>query len=134
VVKREATKTKGRVKNWKGGGKYVPRRRVCFFCVGKIAEIDYKNTSVLGNYISDRGKIEPRRRTGTCARHQRALAAAIKRARHLAMLPFAPGHIHRLGEFTALNYSSIKADIKAEPRLEPEVTDTAQPVAEVESS
>jgi small subunit ribosomal protein S18 len=130
VVKREATKTKGRAKNWKGGGKYAPKRRVCFFCVGKIEEIDYKNTSVLGNYISDRGKIEPRRRTGTCARHQRALAVAIKRARHLAMLPFAPGHIHKLGEFTALNYSSTKAG----SRLEPETTDKAQPVAEVESS
>lgn len=130
MVKREATKTKGRVKNWKGGGKYVPKRRVCFFCTSKIEEIDYKNTSVLGNYISDRGKIEPRRRTGTCARHQRALAVAIKRARHLAMLPFAPGHIHKPGEFTALNYTSVKAEAK----LEPEVTDTAQPVAEVESS
>lgn len=48
---------------------------------------------MLRRYISDRGRIEPRRRTGTCAKHQRALAMAIKRARHLAMLPFTPSHI-----------------------------------------
>ena len=130
MVKREVTKTKGRVKNWRGGGKYVPKRRVCFFCVGKINEIDYKNTSVLGNYISDRGKIEPRRRTGTCARHQRALAVAIKRARHLAMLPFAPDHIQRVGGLTPLSY----AKVKAVPKPEPEVAGEAQPAAEVESS
>jgi small subunit ribosomal protein S18 len=135
VAKREVTKTKGRVKSWKSAGKYTPKRRVCFFCTGKINEIDYKNTSVLGGYVSDRGKIEPRRRTGTCARHQRALAVAIKRARHLAMLPFAPGHLQRLGEFTALNYATTTStDIKTEPKFELEVTDTAQPVAEVESS
>jgi len=130
VARRTATKTKGKEKTWRGRGKYVPRRRVCSFCTGKIKEIDYKDTSMLGSYISDRGKIEPRRRTGTCAKHQRALAVAIKRARHLAMLPFAPEHIRKMGDVTVLRYSNIKA----EQRLEPEVVETAKPAAEAESS
>jgi small subunit ribosomal protein S18 len=80
-----------------GGGRYVPRRRVCHFCRDKVNIIDYKEPVKLRRYISDRGKIEPRRRTGTCARHQRTLAEAIKRARHLALLPYAPAHIRRTG-------------------------------------
>jgi len=79
------------------GAKYVPRRRVCRFCIERAEVIDYKDPAKLRHYISDRGKIEPRRRTGTCARHQRALARAIKRARHLALLPYAPSHIRRTG-------------------------------------
>ena len=75
------------------GRRYTPRRKVCFFCANKNEAIDYKNGDKLRNYISDRGKMEPRRRTGTCARHQRALAVAIKRARHLALLPYVPAHI-----------------------------------------
>jgi small subunit ribosomal protein S18 len=73
--------------NRPGRGRYVPRRKVCFFC------IDYKNPDKLRGYMSDRGKIEPRRRTGTCAKHQRALATAIKRARHLALMPYVADHI-----------------------------------------
>jgi small subunit ribosomal protein S18 len=65
-----------------------PRRKVCGFCVDKIEFIDYKNVPRLRRYISDRGKILPRRTTGTCARHQRALTNAIKRARQIALLPF----------------------------------------------
>jgi len=64
------------------------RRKVCAFCVDKVEEIDYKNAAKLRKYISDRGKILPRRMTGTCASHQRALTRAIKRARHIALLPF----------------------------------------------
>lgn len=63
------------------------RRKVCVFC-GKGAVIDYKDTATLRKYISESGKILPRRITGTCAKHQRALTAAIKRARHLAMMPY----------------------------------------------
>jgi len=74
---------------------YIPRRKVCAFCVDKVDEIDYKDPSKLRLYISDRGKIEPRRRTGVCARHQRALAVAIKRARHLALLPYVPAHLYK---------------------------------------
>jgi small subunit ribosomal protein S18 len=80
-----------------GGGRYVPRRKVCSFCSEKVEVIDYKVPSQLRRYISDRGKIEPRRKTGTCAKHQRALAMAIKRARHLALLPYTAAHIRKTG-------------------------------------
>ena len=64
------------------------RRKVCAFCVDKIEEIDYKDVPRLRRYLSERAKIVPRRVTGTCARHQRQLTTAIKRARHLALLPY----------------------------------------------
>ncbi len=67
-------------------------RKSCRFCESKIARVDYKDERTLDRYISDRGKILPRRATGTCARHQRQLALAIKRARHLALLPYIRGH------------------------------------------
>ena len=63
-------------------------RKVCAFCVEKIDYIDYKEVSRLRRYISERGKILPRRVTGTCARHQRPLTVALKRARQIALLPF----------------------------------------------
>jgi small subunit ribosomal protein S18 len=69
-------------------GKFAPRPKVCQFCVEKTKKIDYKAPEQLRRFVSDRGKIRPRRQTGTCARHQRHLALAIKRARHLALLPF----------------------------------------------
>jgi len=72
-----------------GGGRYYPRRKVCNFCMDQIEDIDYKDIGRLRRYVSDRGKIEPRRQTGTCAKHQRALAVAIKRARHIALVSFA---------------------------------------------
>ncbi|MBQ4129685.1 MAG: 30S ribosomal protein S18 [Ruminococcus sp.] len=65
-----------------------PRRKVCGFCVDKVENIDYKDIARLRRYMSERAKILPRRVTGTCARHQRALTVAIKRARHLALLPY----------------------------------------------
>ena len=65
-----------------------PRRKVCAFCADKIEMIDYEDTQRLRRYLSERGKIVPRRVTGTCARHQRQLTTAIKRARHLALLPY----------------------------------------------
>jgi small subunit ribosomal protein S18 len=70
------------------GGRYTPRPKVCQFCVDKVKTIDYKQADMLRRFVSERGKIRPRRQTGTCARHQRYLTTAIKRARHLAMLPF----------------------------------------------
>lgn len=79
------------------GPRYVPKRKVCSFCSNKAEEIDYKDPAKLRQYISDRGKIESRRKTGTCAKHQRALSTAIKRARHLALLPYAPVHIRKTG-------------------------------------
>lgn len=80
-----------------------PRRftfkpKVCAFCAEKIA-IDYKDVTRLRRYVSDRGRIQPRRRTGVCAKHQRRLALAIKRARFLALLPYTPDHVYNLGEF-----------------------------------
>ena len=65
-----------------------PRRKVCAFCADKIEMIDYKDIPRLRRYLSERGKIVPRRVTGTCARHQRQLTTAIKRARLLALLPY----------------------------------------------
>ena len=73
--------------------RYVSRRKVCIFCTNKSEIIDYKDAGKLRNFVSTRGKIEPRRRSGTCAKHQRALATAIKRARHLALLPYVPEHV-----------------------------------------
>lgn len=65
-----------------------PRRKVCAFCVDKIETIDYKDIPRLRRYLSERAKIVPRRVTGSCAHHQRQLTIAIKRARHLALLPY----------------------------------------------
>lgn len=73
--------------NRRGGRK--GRKKVCGFCVDKVESIDYKDVARLRRYISERAKILPRRVTGTCARHQRELTVAIKRARHLALLPFS---------------------------------------------
>ncbi|MCH3971925.1 MAG: 30S ribosomal protein S18 [Oscillospiraceae bacterium] len=73
--------------NRRGGRK--GRRKVCSFCVDKVDHIDYKDVAKLRRFISERAKILPRRVTGTCARHQRELTIAIKRARHLALLPFS---------------------------------------------
>ena len=72
------------------GGRPVSRSRkkVCSFCMEKAETIDYKDTAKLRKYISERGKIVPRRVTGTCAQHQRHLTTAIKRARHVALLPY----------------------------------------------
>ena len=77
--------------------KYPPRRKVCTFCVDKVSSIDYKDVARLRRHLSERGKIEPRRKTGTCARHQRALATAIKRGRHVALLPFTGEHMRVTG-------------------------------------
>jgi small subunit ribosomal protein S18 len=73
------------------------RRKVCSFCVDRVSEIDYKDLGRLRRYISDRGKIEPRRKTGTCAKHQRRLTTALKRARFLALLPYTGEQAHRIG-------------------------------------
>lgn len=72
----------------RGKRSYVRRKKVCRFCVDKVDLIDYKKADVLGQFIQERGKILPRRMTGTCARHQRWLSVAIKRAQNIALLPF----------------------------------------------
>jgi small subunit ribosomal protein S18 len=68
---------------------YFRRRKVCKFCEEKIDFIDYKDVRLVGEFVSERGKILPRRLTGTCSTHQHALTRAIKRARNIALLPFA---------------------------------------------
>lgn len=83
----------------RGGGGFR-RRKVCAFCVEKARTIDYKDPAKLRRYLSDRGRIEARRRTGTCAKHQRWLSTALKRARHLALLPYTQEHIRLTGMFT----------------------------------
>ena len=64
------------------------KKKVCAFCADKIGHIDYKDTARLRKYVTERAKILPRRITGTCAKHQRALTVAVKRARHIALLPY----------------------------------------------
>lgn len=65
------------------------KKKVCAFCVDKVEHIDYKDIAKLRRYISERAKIHPRRITGTCSKHQRQLTEAIKRARHIALLPYS---------------------------------------------
>ena len=72
-------------RNSRGGRK---RKKVCYFCANHIDHVDYKETDLLKRYISEKGKILPRRVTGTSAKYQRMLTIAIKRARHMALLPY----------------------------------------------
>ena len=74
-----------------GGRRFYNQPRVCQFCTDHNVVIDYKQVELLRRYVTEEGKIRPRRQTGTCARHQRALAKAIKRARHLALLHYTGG-------------------------------------------
>ncbi|HEX3268342.1 MAG TPA: 30S ribosomal protein S18 [Gaiellaceae bacterium] len=67
------------------------RKRNCYFCREKIAEVDYKNANQLRRYVSEKGKIRSRRITGACRRHQRQVALAVKRAREMALLPYSTG-------------------------------------------
>jgi small subunit ribosomal protein S18 len=75
----------------------TPRRKICQFCHDHVREIDYKDASrFIKRYISDRGKIEPRRKTGTCAKHQRRLSTALKQARFMALLPYTAEHMRNM--------------------------------------
>lgn len=78
-----------------GGGaprRRFGRRKICRFCADKGQGIDYKDTKMLGMYVSERGKIVPRRISGTCALHQRKLSEALKRARQVALMPYCDAH------------------------------------------
>ena len=79
----------GRPQGQGGGRRFVRARKSCRFCSDKVDYIDYKDSRLLSSYVPERGKILPRRISGTCAPHQRMLATAIKRARNAALLPFA---------------------------------------------
>ena len=84
----------------RGKRNFVRKKKVCRFCVDKADFIDYKKAEILAPFIQERGKILPRRMTGTCARHQRWLTVAIKRAQNIALLPFAAScRCPRLGVF-----------------------------------
>ncbi len=72
--------------------RFVFKKKVCFFCKNKDAEIDYKNADLMRRYISESGKISPRRFTGTCAKHQRRLTKEIKKARQMALIPYTDKH------------------------------------------
>jgi small subunit ribosomal protein S18 len=80
-----------------GGGRFGARRRGCEFCIDKIEEPDYKDVNMLRRYITDRGTLEPRRKVGTCAKHQRRVALAVKRARVIALLPYTAEHVRISG-------------------------------------
>lgn len=89
--KRDKDNRENRDMNDKKGGKSVrrrTRRKVCQFCVDKVEHIDYKDSGKLRKFLSEKGKILPRRISGNCAKHQRQMTTAIKRARHIALLPY----------------------------------------------
>ena len=69
--------------------RYYARPKTCAFCGDKTLTIDYKMVDLLRRFVTDEGKIRPRRQTGTCAKHQRTLASAVKRARHIGLLPYS---------------------------------------------
>ena len=85
---RGGDKDKGKGDGPRRGGGFFRRRRVCKFCAEKIDYINYKDVRVLAPFLPERGKIQPRRISGTCAMHQRKLQTAIKRARQLALIPY----------------------------------------------
>src|SRR5579871_6445674 len=111
--------------------KFTPRRKVCQFCVDKIKEVDYKDLQRLRRFLSERGKIEPRRKTGTCAAHQRSLNVALKRARQLALLPFTAEHIRVTGvvvrEPGAPPFRGARPRAAEVDGAAPEVADAAAP-------
>ncbi len=78
-------------------GRAGARRRGCEFCIDKIEVPDYKDVTLMRRYVTDRGKLDPRRKAGTCAKHQRKVAVAVKRARHLALLPYTSEHVRVSG-------------------------------------
>ena len=86
-------RARARKKARKGKKKMFQRRKVCRFCADKKLEVDYREPKTLRLFLSETGKVIPRRISGNCAKHQRPLALAIKRARQMALLPYSAGHI-----------------------------------------
>jgi small subunit ribosomal protein S18 len=117
-----------------GKGRYIPKRKVCTFCVNKVQTIDYKDVALLHRFISDRGRMEPRRKTGVCAKHQRVLSVALKRARHIALLPYTAEHIRQCGGPGTREWSPKvlpKEEIPKEASIKedsPEEVDSDKPV------
>lgn len=88
-----ADRDRGGPRRQGGRSRFYARRKVCQFCVNHTEHIDYKDISTLKRYLSDQAKIESRRKSGTCSKHQRDLATAIKRARYLALIPIDRTHL-----------------------------------------
>src|SRR5438876_2858870 len=116
------------------GRKFTPRRKVCQFCVDKIKEVDYKDLGRLRRFLSERGKIEPRRKTGTCATHQRSLNVALKRARQLALLPFTAEHIRITGVLVREPGAPPFRGARGPRPIEPEAADAPDGAAPPEGS
>ena len=76
----------------RGGNRYYSKPKFCQFCADKTLTIDYKKVDLLRKYITEEGTIRPRRQTGTCAKHQRSVAGAVKKARQIALLPYIGRH------------------------------------------
>lgn len=89
VAKEQRAERKPRPEGEERRRRPQPRRKVCQFCLDKVAEIDYKDVAKLRRFVTEKGKIISRRQLGTCAKHQRALTTAIKRARYMALLPYS---------------------------------------------
>jgi len=104
----------------RGKRQFFRKKKVCKFCVEKIDLIDYKRADILSQFVQERGKILPRRMTGVCARHQRWLGVAIKRARNIALLPFAG---------SAAGSSAPRAVEPAKPQAHPPVAPQSTPPA-----
>ncbi len=112
-----------------GRSRYIPRRKVCGFCVEHVKAIDYKDVPKLRRFLSDRAKIEGRRRTGTCAKHQRMLARALKRARFLALLPYTPGHVKEVQGAPAPMAAPVAPPVQTAPAAPAAPVAQAAPVA-----
>src|SRR5205807_10576585 len=104
----------------RGKRQYFRKKKVCKFCVEKIDLVDYKRADILSQFVKERGKILPRRMTGVCARHQRWLGVAIKRARNIALLPFAG---------SAAGSTAPRAVEAAKPQAHPPATPPPTPPA-----
>ncbi|MBN2074425.1 MAG: 30S ribosomal protein S18 [Dehalococcoidales bacterium] len=109
MARRKPSGEKSKTTRW-SRPRYAPKRKVCVFCADKSAVINYKDPDRLRSFVSDRAKIVPRRRTGTCAKHQRRLAVAIKRARHLALLPYVPAHMRKVGAAATISSKAATAE------------------------
>ena len=79
-----------------GGSRYFAKPKFCQFCADKTLTIDYKKVDLLRKYVTEEGTIRPRRQTGTCAKHQRVVAEAVKQARQIALLPFTGKHVEEM--------------------------------------
>ena len=123
--------------------KFFVRRRVCQFCVDKVNSIDYKDIPLLQRYMSDASKIDSRRKSGVCAKHQRALATAIKRARQVGMVPLDRSHkfvikqTYQRGPTPRTNddnVSSVNSETSQETEKETKKTTSAEAAAPVEEN